>query len=1115
MADVALAEVVQELRRLATSPQVKERTDQDLLGEFQARRDQTAFAALVERHGPLVLRVCRQVLRHQQDAEDAFQATFLVLARRAGAIRKREALAAWLHGVAYRIAMHAKRSAARLRAHEARAAAPSRRSGPDDTWRETQAVLHDEIERLPAIYRTPFVLCFLEGHGRAEAARQLGLKEGTLWSRLATARQRLRTRLARRGIELGAVLAAAQIADAGVPTVVPAAIAAATVRAAAAWAAGAGNTAVSPAVAALAHTSLKSITALKTKIGLTLFLLACLIGAGTGALVASAPPAQPESERPTHDKVAGKSVSAAQEEKKERGDRYGDPLPQGAIARLGTLRFRQGTAVYITQFSPDGKNLLLGGRTLALWDTATGRKIRDFPVSPIRAALSPDGKQVAVGEIGTSLWDVATGQRLQTLDKSFAASLAFLDDTLLAVGGEQGVTLWDLPSGKKIRHLSHGATVRTVVFPRGGKTVASAGEDGTVRLWDLASGKELRRWETTKSVGHELAASSTSPWLALAEENLLRLLDADSGKEVRLLGPNPYQRGCVAFSPDGKTLASAQDLGTIYLWDPSTGKEIRRWKAAVGMFHSLTFTPDGKTLVSSCRDGVGVRWWDVATGKEIHKPWIGHHAWVKAVGFSKGGQELFSLGADGGFLSWKLADATHHRHLQLPSSLGAMFSPDGKNTLSIDWDGKEESGYSMSLRDTATGKNLRSLGKVPYANLVAFSPDGKNVALTEADDGNLGVSVWDFETGKLRHRFTRPGNRVYFCLAFSPDGKRVAAGSWDAAMPNFRLWDLQSGKEIPSCNPDHWVNSITFSADGTLVALGSGGDPKQCVSVWKLATATEIQRFSVPGSEAVSAFSPSGRFLATGSSSLHMANTPTAEEKIVRVWEIATGKQVASFEGHHGAITALSYAPDGKSLASGSVDSTILIWDLVGRLRKPKDAQPLTAGQLEALWNHLLDADAAKAFRAIGDLVVAGDEAALYLKKQLSPVPIPDAALTERATQLVADLDSDKFAVRQKAMVELDKMGDAAAGALRKALAAPLSLETRRRIEQILTGLDGKQGALHLRKSRALEALELIATSAARDVLQALAAGDPGARLTQEASAAQRRLERRQEPRKE
>jgi RNA polymerase sigma factor (sigma-70 family) len=1100
MADVALAGVVQEIRRLATAPEVRDRSDQDLLGEFQARRDQAAFAVLVERHGPLVLRICRHVLRHQQDAEDAFQATFLVLARRAGSIRKREALAAWLHGVAQRIAMQAKRTAARLRAREAQAAPPSRQSAPDESWRETQAVLHDEIERLPAIYRTPFVLCFLAGHGRAEVARQLGLKEGTVWSRLSTARERLRTRLARRGIELGAVLAAAQIADAGAQAALPAHLAAATLRAAAA------ATAVPAHVAVLVQASLRSVTALKTKIGAIIFLLVGVIGAG--ALVASAPPAsQPDTERPIHNAAVALDQGAADQDPKERGDRYGDPLPADALARLGTIRFRNGSAVFTTQFSPDGKSLLLGGTSLALWDTETGRKIRDFPTDSIRAALSPDGKTLAIGDVGVSLWDVATGKQLKTLGKQFAAALAFRDDAMLAVGSEQGVTLWDLNSGQQIRHLSHGRMVRTIAFPFGSKTVASAGEDGTVRIWDLASGNELRRWETTKAVGHELAASSTTPWLALAEENLLRLLNAETGKEVRLLGPNPYQRGCVAFSPNGKVLASAQDPGTIYLWDPSTGKELRRWKAAVDHFHSLAFTPDGKTLVSSGHDGNSVRWWDVATGTEKQHPWIGHHTWVKAVGFSRDGKDIFSLGPDGAFMSWTSADAAHHRQLQLPFCAGAMFSPDGKNTLSINWDGKADGGFAVSLRDTATGKNVRSLGKVPMANLVAFSRDGKSLALAEADAGNLTVSVWDVASGKPRHRLTRPGNRLYFGLTFSPDGKKLAAGTWNPDRPNFRLWDLEAGKEVTSCDPDHWVNSIDFSPDGALVALGSGGDHKQCVSVWKLATATEIHRFRVPGMQSVSAFSPSGRYLATGSSRMNMARSPTAEEKIVRVWEIATGKQVASFAGHDGDITALSYAPNGRSLASGSGDSTILIWDVIGRLHK--DARPLTAAELDARWASLFGTDAAGAFRTIGELVVAGDAAVAYLKKQLVPVPIPDAALVLRATQLIADLGSDEFAVRQKAAMELEKMGDSAAGALRNTLATPLSLEARRRVEHILSGLDGKEAPFHVRNGRALEALELIATPAARDLLRLLATGEPSARLTQEASNAKRRLERR------
>src|SRR5262249_25703314 len=153
MAEAVLAGVVHRVLRLVAN----ERSDQELLRQFQRGRDQTAFAILVDRHGPRVLRVCRHVLGHEQDAEDAFQATFLVLATRAGSIRKRDALAAWLHGVAHRISMRAKRSAARRRAHEARMPPPPRQ-GNGGSWREVEAALDDEIQRLPDKYRTPFIL---------------------------------------------------------------------------------------------------------------------------------------------------------------------------------------------------------------------------------------------------------------------------------------------------------------------------------------------------------------------------------------------------------------------------------------------------------------------------------------------------------------------------------------------------------------------------------------------------------------------------------------------------------------------------------------------------------------------------------------------------------------------------------------------------------------------------------------------------------------------------------------------------------------------------------------------------------------------------------------------
>src|SRR4051812_33548367 len=179
----------------------RDKTDRQLLDRFMACGDQAAFAELVARHGACVWAVCRRVLGQQQDAEDAFQAVFLILGRRAAAIRKRESVGSWLHGVAYRTATKVRRAAARRRARERHAGAAAPEPPPPDqaAARELQRLLDEEVARLAEKYRAPFVLCCLEGLTRAEAAQELGLNEGTVSSRLAQARAVLQKRLAQRG----------------------------------------------------------------------------------------------------------------------------------------------------------------------------------------------------------------------------------------------------------------------------------------------------------------------------------------------------------------------------------------------------------------------------------------------------------------------------------------------------------------------------------------------------------------------------------------------------------------------------------------------------------------------------------------------------------------------------------------------------------------------------------------------------------------------------------------------------------------------------------------------------------------------------------------------------
>jgi RNA polymerase sigma factor (sigma-70 family) len=283
MATTQLGTLLRHIEQLTAGRGVYHGTDRQLLDDFTARRDEAAFAALVSRHGPMVLRVCRRVLHHEQDAEDAFQATFLVLARNTGSIRQRDTLGNWLHGVAYRTAMKAKRTAARRRNHEARLRAVGPQTAASPTWDETQAVLDEEIQRLPPCFREAFVRCILEGKSGLETAAELGCKEGTVRSRVKRARRLLQQQLARRGIKLAALLAALSVAESAARAALPATLARATIRFGLLVAAGEPAAGVIPShVAALATGVIRAMFLTKAKIATTvLFSLGLLIAGGT------------------------------------------------------------------------------------------------------------------------------------------------------------------------------------------------------------------------------------------------------------------------------------------------------------------------------------------------------------------------------------------------------------------------------------------------------------------------------------------------------------------------------------------------------------------------------------------------------------------------------------------------------------------------------------------------------------------------------------------------------------------------------------------------------------------------------------------------------------------
>jgi cobalt-zinc-cadmium efflux system membrane fusion protein len=263
--------------------------DHELVRRFLSHQDETAFAVLVERHGPLVLGVCRRLLRGTEDAEDAFQATFLVLVRKAGSITKRESVGSWLNGVACRVALKARSQAARRRAVERelrdlRAAAPHGRVGSD-----FGPALDEELSRLPDRYRIPLVLCYLEGKSTEEAARQIGCPRGTVLSRMARGREQLRRRLVQRGLAAPAVLTLAIPWEESAPTAVPPALAQSTIQAARAFIAGeAIGRSISAHAAALAKGAMHTMLLTKLWNGAAVLLTASVLIAVTGRLVQQA-----------------------------------------------------------------------------------------------------------------------------------------------------------------------------------------------------------------------------------------------------------------------------------------------------------------------------------------------------------------------------------------------------------------------------------------------------------------------------------------------------------------------------------------------------------------------------------------------------------------------------------------------------------------------------------------------------------------------------------------------------------------------------------------------------------------------------------------------------------
>jgi WD40 repeat protein len=814
-----------------------------------------------------------------------------------------------------------------------------------------------------------------------------------------------------------------------------------------------------------------------------------------------------------------------------------DALPAGALARLGTTHFRPGQYVGAAALSADGKLVVAAtNQNMVLLDAQTGDPVRTISAvfgAPQFLAFTPDGKTLVRVDFGNNvrLWDVASGaqrqshiltqpgRNLQVASASLSADGKYLVVAFRTFGQQQGglAIILDIASGKQVASLEvlHNQQVGAALSADG-KRLATWGQffapglmnqdaNCIIQLWDVKTAKEIRKLQV-EGVFH-ISGAAFSPdgkLLAVAAgQSTLSIWDTASGKELHRFARQRGFNSVVQFSPDGKQLAVGTSDGAVLVWDAKTWKRIGTSEVAGCRVTSLAFPAPSRVLACSIK-GQAICLWEALSGKLL-SPAGGHRSGVTGIAFASDGKSILSASQDFQVHRWDRTTGKEIGHFLLQDEKVLPFGlpvPRGQVTLSST--GRYAATQtnmgdnSIRLWDLASGKVLCDLeGPLFGLGAVSFSADGRLLAALSSMDQTL--LIWDADSGEMVRRLPTGGQRGGIPpshVALSPT-KRLVAASIQTFNPGpttkLHCWRLDTGKEIFTVDQGGQVSPLVFSPDGKLLAAASGQD----LVLYETAQGKERRRFQGKAFSTHLAFSPDGRTLAGSWMS------PDGKNYGIQVWEWASGDLRLHAGGHKGTVLSLAYSADGQVLASGSADTTILLWDMTGRSLAAKGK----SRKAEELWDDLASPKANVGFQAMAELMVAPEAALKLFKDHLKPVKHKAADPKQIAT-LIADLDAPRFGVREKANRELQRLGPLAGSALQERLKKDITPELRRRIEKLLERLDpGAVSNEELREMRAVEVLEHLGTPEARKLLTSLAHGAPGDVLTREAQAAQQRLE--------
>lgn len=1061
--------------------------DAELLDRFRSSGEEAAFTLLVERHASAVLAVCRRVLGDTPDADDAFQATFVVLLRKAGSVRKCASLGSWLYGVACRVA-------GRARARRGRTVGlpdlPHEDEGPAEVAarREMTALLYEEVGRLPERYRAPLVLCSLEGKTCEEAARELRWPRSSVAYRLRRGHELLRRRMQQRGV------AGPELVSMAAPGA-PARLVLATVRLGRAVG---EHTILAPSPAlALADGVTRGVPLWRASVAavVVVALATSVLGAAlfrgepNGPAQATDPPSALPSTVPLP----------------LDGPARRDPtVPPGAVARVGSAGMRHGTWLRHLAWSPDGKVIASrGSGVLRLWDTG-GRLLHHLAVADnelfCQTIFTDGGRTVLVHDGKACRWfDVEPGKEKRSLDAM-------------------------LPDG------------RVCVSPRGNALVSVRGKD--VVLVDLPSLRERYRWSTEKSWYWELAFAPDGDKLVAVEwdqapvphTKALRIFDTRTGRACGQV-PLPNEGfGSPMFTPDGKGILAHSFGGSVLLWNVATRREEARLDGHGPGLVATAFSPEGRSLAKGGQQ-VGVPLLRLTDQTELRR--FAAPPSIVALAFSPDGQALATGGGTGEIGLW---DAV--RGGRLDGSADMLLRP-GHLTFGPGADELWSIADAVYAHDACRGRQLRRV-EVPHDGVIdrlALSADRTLVA--GVDDGQHLV-VWG-RSGRAVATLGKAA-RIFTASAFSPDGRRLYSGEWAGPV---RAWNLRTQKELPVIDREqHTTRALRVSADGRylacadnpeaaegarpeivvwdlekgaivhrlrpspatmqawdiafspggslLVAVGGATDRKEgFAAAWDIRSGQEkLNRSGLPGLALCVSVSPDGRMLAIG-----------GEDCAVRILEVLTGGLRREFSGHESSVQSIAFAAGGRLVASASADAPIYVWDALG-LEQSSRLAPWTAAQRDRAWHALAEVDAAQAFGVMREMIARPAAAVELIGARLRPEHSADGA---RVPDLVRALDADDFVVRESATEALIALGEQATAALEDALKASPSVEARQRIVRILGKRQGS-GPQPRQALRALEVLERIGTPQAAEVLRTLARGGDGIPLAREAKQSLARL---------